>query len=511
MTLNEHAQMVRNLADALQTDKSPGIIETHISSVIVGDEVVFKLKKPVDFGFLDYSTLQKRKTFCEEEVRINRMFAPDLYYGAVSVNGSVASPSFEGEGDVIDYAVKMRRFDQQCQLDEMADSGSIGVELLEAAAQRIAAFHEKTPHAGPDGEYGIPHRVLMPMRENFELLRGSAPFRKKIETLEQWSLQKFKKVEPLLLSRKKDGFIRECHGDLHLHNMAYVNGKILFFDAIEFNPYLNRIDVISDLAFLLMDLEHRGLMGHAARVLNRYLEERGDYEALALLDFYKVYRAMVRAKVAMLRSAQDLPEKMRASILREVESYLDLAIGYTQKREAFMGIMHGLSGSGKSTFALLLVENYGAVRIRSDVERMRLFRGKTENIYAPEVTGATYIRLYKLAKTVYGSGFPVVIDATFLKSVQRKVFLGAERAFYIFTMECDLRMVRERVSKRSKEGTDISEADTVVLETQISYAEALSETEKTFEILIDCTSKDAMLQSLLRSGFFGLRLPGRKT
>lgn len=496
MTLNQHIEMVRKLAESLQKDAPSQIIETHISSIILSGDVVYKLKKPVDFGFLDYSTLQRRQTCCEEEVRINRVFAPALYDGIVSINGSAESPSIGGEGDVIDFAVKMRRFDQRSQLDEMAENGTLEVEVMEKAADTIAAFHDKTRRADPQSDYGAPQQVLKPMIENFELLKSAEPFCEKIERLEKWTTTMVQKLEPTLLSRKKDGFIRECHGDLHLHNMTLFEGSVMLFDAIEFNPYLSHIDVISDIAFLLMDLEYRGLYGHAARVLNRYLEQTGDYAALRLLDFYKAYRALVRAKVASLRASQQMLEEERAEMLQEIERYVDLALEYTRDKTPFIGIMHGYSGSGKSTFALMMCERLGAVRIRSDVERMRLRRKNGEDIYTAEANEKTYRRLCGLAREAYEGGYSAIADATFLKRWQRELMRNTVSHFFILTMTCDTALLRERVGNRLREGSDVSEADLQVLETQIARAEPLSELEKASEVRIDCTSMHSMRQAL---------------
>jgi predicted kinase len=307
----------------------------------------------------------------------------------------------------------------------------------------------------------------------------------------------------MLRHRKKEGYIRECHGDMHLHNMALYEGELIMFDAIEFNPYLNHIDVISDISFLLMDLEYRGLSHHSHRLLNHYLELTGDYEAVALLNFYKTYRAMVRAKVAALRITQETDTEVLRALKDEVRQYMNLAQSYTEVKKPFMAITHGFSGSGKSTFALMMVEQYGAIRIRSDRERMRMFGSTSENsIYTADATKATYEHLLTLATSIHNSGYSVIVDATFLKQWQRELFLKqatkADISFYICTMECDRVLIQSRIEKRSQEGSDISEADLEILQKQLLSAEPLLRSEKEAAITIDCNSISAMNESVSR-------------
>ena len=507
MDLKAHGMLSKNLLRSLETDENRELIETHISTIILNGDLAYKLKKPVDFGFLDYSTLEKRHTFSLEEVRINAAFAPELYLGVTPITGSIEEPQFGGTGKVIDYAVKMRRFEQRAQLDNMVDEGKLDIALMDRAAEMIADFHEKTERVDTHSGYGEPKQVLAPMEENFGLLNELRVSNAKLSEVEAWTYKRFEQIESLLKERKSDGYIRTCHGDLHLHNMALFRNGLIMFDAIEFNPYLNHIDVISDLAFLLMDLEYRGLQQYSYRVLNRYLELTGDYAGVEVLDFYKIYRAMVRAKVAALRAAQAMSESEQSEVMAEVQRYVNLAYGYTQKKEPFMAITHGFSGSGKSTFALMMVEESGAVCIRSDVERIRMFErsGRSaleDGIYTLDATKATYERLLKLAVFVYESGYKVIADATFLKQWQRRLFVDyaseSGTPFYIFTMVCDVALMQSRVEQRTKEGGDASEADLEVLQMQIKSAELLLEREREVEVTVDCTSKASMSESVFK-------------
>jgi predicted kinase len=378
---------------------------------------------------------------------------------------------------------------------------------MDKIAKVIARFHEESVPVDAASDYGEPQRVLAPMLENFDLLQSIASehaFDLELASVIAWTHKQFEKLKPLLQRRKKEGFVRECHGD-NLHNMALHEGKLILFDAIEFNTYLNHIDVISDLAFLLMDLEYRGLVRHSHRLLNHYMELTGDYGGVALLDFYKTYRAMVRAKVAALRVAQEMEPDERRAMMGEVIRYINLALSYTEEKEAFLAIMHGFSGSGKSTCALMMVEQYGALRIRSDVERIRIFErsggdGLKEGIYTPDATKATYECLLELAISVYEGGYPVIVDATFLKRWQRRIFLElsseVEVPFLILDLQCDTEIMRNRIEERSGIGIDISEADLDVLEKQMQTAEPLSNKEMEICFVVDCSSMESIKRAI---------------
>lgn len=508
MDIKEHDILCKNLLKSFETDEDTQLIQTHISTIILNGDLAFKLKKPVDFGFLNYSTLGKRHKNCLEEVRINEGFAPKLYLGVIPITGSIEDPRIDGEGRVLDYAVKMCRFAQSDQLDNIVEQDGLEIESMDKIAKVIARFHEESVPVDAASDYGEPQRVLSPMLENFDLLqRVAAEYALDLElaSVTAWTHKQFEKLKPLLQRRKKEGFVRECHGDMHLHNMALHEGELILFDAIEFNTYLNHIDVISDLAFLLMDLEYRGMVRHSRRLLNHYLELTGDYEGVGLLDFYKTYRAMVRAKVAALRVAQEMEQDERRALMDEVIGYINLALSYTEKKEVFLAITHGFSGSGKSTCTLMMVEQYGALRIRSDVERIRMFKrsvrdGLKEGIYTPDATKATYERLLELAISVYEGGYPVIVDATFLKRWQRRLFgelsSEVEVPFLIFDLQCDTKIMRKRIEERSGTGIDISEADLDVLEKQMQTAEPLSNKEMEICFVLDCTSMESIKRAI---------------
>jgi aminoglycoside phosphotransferase family enzyme/predicted kinase len=485
------------------------LFETHISWVLLTGEFAYKIKKPVDFGFLDFSTLEKRRFYCEEELRLNGRLAPQLYLKVVPICGHPAAPFVDGSGPAFEYAVKMRQFDPRQTFDELLARGALTSALMEETATMLAGFHQQIAVASPEDGYGTARAIQQPVQENFTQLeqalagvQQAADIRAACETLRHWSRKQQKKLRPIFDGRKQQGFIRECHGDLHLRNIVLWQHKVTPFDGIEFNPNLRWIDVMSELAFLLMDLDDHRQTTLARLLLNRYLVLTGDYAGLATLRFYQVYRAMVRAKVAGLRLGQLSAVKPDPACLAEIGNYIQLALTYTQPPAAGLVITHGLSGSGKTWLARQLVLSHDLIHLRSDVERKRLF-GLTETaqsgsaidagIYSREATQATYERLALLAETCITSGFSVIVDATFRKRKQRDIFRALARRlqcdFHILDCTADAAQLRQRIQTRAQQGGDASEADLAVLEKQLRKQKPLHSEEQTFALQIDTTGE----------------------
>lgn len=489
---------LHRLVDALQTaaDFPHPVthfarIETHISLVLLTGGYAYKFKKPVDFGFLDFSTLERRREFCELELRLNRRLAPELYLEVLAV---CAGPHFCSDGDVIEYALCMREFDQQAQFDRMLDRNELSPRHIDALARRIAQFHAEIAVAGVAAAYGTPASVQAPMRENFtqiDALLTAADQRAQLAALRTWTERASTHLQDALERRRQAGFIRECHGDLHLRNVALVDDRPVPFDCIEFNANLRWIDIISEVAFMVMDLDHLGQTALASRFLNTWLEESGDYAGLAVLRYYLVYRAMVRAKVDCLRAHQeDVVATEQALILQDFTAYLELATRYTQPAQPQLLLMHGLSGSGKTTVSQFLIEQLPAVRIRSDVERKRLHglapdarsaAGVDQGIYDRAAGERTYARLLALAETVLDAGHPVIVDAAFLQAAQREPFLALARAREVRCCIIDCQAgeeeLRKRVTVRQREQKDASEAGIAVLEHQLQHYQPLGDGE----------------------------------
>ena len=475
------------------------LIETHISWVILTGEYAYKIKKPVDFGFLDFSTLKKRKRYCEQELRLNRRLAPGLYLDIVSITGSIDDPHISGDAEILEYAVKMAQFPQSAQLDNMLAAGELSFEHMDAFARMIADFHQRIEVADKAVDYGDNQFVFQPVEENYSQIEqhiDTTPYRATLQTISEWSRSMSRRLDSDFKQRKHDGFIRECHGDMHLRNMVWLREQPMAFDCIEFNASLRWIDVISEVAFLVMDLQDRHQQQFANHFLNSYLEITGDYAGLSVLSFYLAYRAMVRAKVNALRLEQEninAEEKKQARL--SFESYLALALSYTQQPRPKLIIMRGMSASGKSTLSQQLVNNMGAIRIRSDVERKRIFdhepTANTRNeidrgIYSSQASEQTYSRLQELASNMIKNGYSVIVDAAFLKQEQRQPFqllaesLGVRYNILEITAPPDT--LRQRILAREH---DVSDADLAVLEHQLSNWQALHDRELTSAITVD--------------------------
>lgn len=474
-------------------------IETHISHVLLAGAFAYKLKKPVDFGFLDFRRLDDRRHYCEEELRLNRRTAPQLYLDVVPITGTPDDPRLGGPGPAIEYAVRMRCFDQASLLDRLARAGALDRIHAVALGRVVADFHAHIERAPADGVHGTPEAVIAPARQNFDTLDAlaeSAAVRTRLAALRAWTEQRFATLHPAIAGRLRDGFVRECHGDLHLGNIAWLDGAPVPFDGIEFNPALRWIDTMSDVAFLWMDLLDHRLPAPAAAFLDAYLEAGGDHAGLALLRFHAVYRAMVRAKIAALRAAQSAPE--RAGLLATRDGYLDLAEALSRPPRPALLVMHGLSGSGKSAVALALAERLGAVRVRSDVERKRLHglaAGERSGsvldggLYGPAAGAATYDRLALLARGLLDAGWTAIVDATCLRRADRARFLATADSAGVpgLLVACHAAeaVLRQRITARTAAGRDASEADLAVLSAQMARAEPLAGDEASRAITID--------------------------
>ncbi len=486
------------------------LIETHISWVLLTGQYAYKIKKNVQFDFLDFSTLEKRHFYCDEELRFNRRFAPDLYLNVVPITGKMENPQVNGSGTPIEYAVQMRQFDNHNLLSHVAERGELSTAMIDEIATLTAEFHSRAAMDTSDSHYGKPQEIHHWFQGNFAHIKPliqDPDFLKQINLLEQWGEQQHTSNISLMQQRKRNGFIRECHGDLHLGNIALINHKVTPFDGIEFNPGLHWIDVISEIAFVIMDLQHRGFHDYAYRFLNRYLSITGDYAGLVLLPYYLVYRALVRCKVALLRWEQHhAPQD-----IEEAKNYANLAERFSQPAASKLYITHGYSGSGKSTLSAQFAEIVGAIMLRSDIERKRLLDSSlrsssnsvNQGLYQPEYVQLVYDRLVELASSMLDAGFTVLIDAAFLKAEQRAVFTAlAEKKqvdFVILDFHAPVQELKRRIMARQQSGSDASEATLDVLEHQLKTAQPLSTEESNRMISVDTCEKDALHKLLQNS------------
>jgi aminoglycoside phosphotransferase family enzyme/predicted kinase len=476
------------------------VIETQISWLFLTGEYAYKLKKPVNFGFLDFSTLRQRQTYCEEEIRLNQRLAPDIYDTVIAIIGSSENPSLIDQSQLIDdepieFAVRMHQFDPDQRLDLILNRRRFEPAWIDLMAEQVAHFHLRIPRVSAESQWGTPEGIWSLASDNFTQLDRQYLEPNDVQLLQQLSqraAQSFRELLPRLKRRHQEGFIRECHGDLHLGNITLYHGQLRLFDCIEFNLQFRWIDTICDLAFLLMDLEAKGQYRWASRCLNRYLELTGDYEGLTLLNFYKAFRSMVRAKVALLGHAPD-PKQCRR--------YLHLTQQYMHKGQPTLFLMHGVSGSGKSHLSSQLMERTDCIRIRSDVERKRLYRelsrrGVRLDLYGQEMNARTFQHQFEQAKALLESGYSVIVDATFIRRRTRKSYLSmAEKLGVparILSCFCEQKLIEARLRRRKKMGGDPSDADIKVMQQQMKHAEALSSSEQASTIWVHTDDDDAI-------------------
>ncbi len=476
--------------------------ETHVSWVFLAGDYAYKVKKPIETGFLDYGTLSKRKRCCHHEVQLNRRYAPDLYLDVVAITEREGKIQMEGSGEAIEYAVKMQRFPDDALLSEALRKGKIATEEVLQLAETVASFHRAAMSSDSNQRWGDPEVVLQEAIDNFTDLRrqfhSSPPESGQLEQLERlelWTRQAYERLEERLRERHDQGFIRECHGDLHLNNVVRWRGKWTPFDGIEFNEEFRWIDILSDAAFLAMDFAAQGHLDLGRSFVSAYLEQTGDYRAMPLMRWYLVYRAMVRGKVAAIRAGQS----NQTAEAREVErhdclEHIGLAEQLSQRGTPRLWITYGVSGSGKTTGTECLIQQHGAVRLRSDVERKRLFglrpsqrpgdEVQQRQLYSPSATQRTYERLAELATMLLRNGEPVVVDATFLKRQFRNMFqavAGQENVpFRIVPFAADIAELERRVVERSRQRSDASDATLEVLHQQLDSLEPLTRDERQF-------------------------------
>ena len=472
------------------------VVETHISWVFLTGELAYKVKKPVKLPFVDFSTLERRREFCEEELRLNRRLAAELYLEVVPIGGEPAAPRI-GRRPAFEYAVKMRQFPDDARLDRRLAAGAVPAAALLAFAERLAKFHRALPplRTGADSAPATVRTVEANFAELGEYLRGEA--REQLEALRQWTSRECGRVAAALERRAAAGAHRECHGDLHLENLLLMNERIVAFDALEFDPKLREIDVMSETAFLTMDLLAHRRADLAYPFLTRYLEAGGDYDGLEVLRFYLVHRALVRAKVRAIKAAQQAAEAGRDT----PAPYLELAAELAAPRRPLLLLTHGLSGSGKTHVTAQLLGRLPGLRVRSDLERKRLLgvptgartgSGIDTGAYDRESTDRTYARLVGVADAALAHDFDAIVDAAFLRRAERAAFreLADRRAARFAILDCVApeAELRRRIAARDATGRDASEATAAVLDHQLATREPLDAAERAAALHVDTTA-----------------------
>ena len=489
------------------------VIETHISWILLTGDFAYKIKKPVKFSFLDFTKLENRKFYCNEELRLNSRLAPNLYLEVVAITGSYSHPSFVNNKKPIEYAVKMRQFSQDGLLTTLSAKQQLLSKHIDELATTISNFHQNIPSNSEDDEFGSPqdlHYWTIDCFNQIEtLLENKKDFAVE-KSIRHWVEKEYEQKNNIFYSRKMQGFVRECHGDLHLGNMVLLDDKVVIFDGIEFNKHLYWIDVMSEIAFLVMDLTKVNYPNYSYRFLNHYLQVTGDYGGLRILKYYLVYRSIVRCKTSLLCIAQGEMHTTRVKHLQsEYEAYLNLALSYTKMKQVALIITYGLSGSGKSTYAETLSERLCAIHLRSDIERKRIYGyGATqsseseigEGIYTQESTEKTYARLVSLSKSIANSGFTVIMDACFLLKKQRDAVReladNLSIPFVILELQAKENTLKNRIVSRASNKDEPSEADLDVLKFQLNNYHQLDDIEKDKSVFID-TEKSNSIDCLI--------------
>jgi aminoglycoside phosphotransferase family enzyme/predicted kinase len=465
------------------------VIETHISWVVLTGEFAYKIKRPVRFSFLDFTTLERREHFCKEELRLNHRFAPSLYLAVVPIVQTPAGTKVEAAGEVVEYAVKMRQFAATDELTSLVTKRNITPADLAAFGREIARVHDKLPrilHGRPLG-----HARSMLLENAMECRRAITDCElRDVAATVIWRLHGALDATQALLERRLAlGYVRECHGDLHVSNVARIDGRLQAFDCLEFEPAFRSIDVAHEVAFLSMDLAAYESEPLASAFLNGWLQESGDYQACRLLNLFECHCALVRAKVAALNVERVAPPE-RPVLWAKQREFLRIAADRVLSARPQLILMHGFSGSGKSWLAERLASELPALWIRSDVERKRLIgrdmshrSGSALNagLYSAALTDATYARMLDCARQVLLGGRMLLVDATFLAHERREPFaeLAVETGAQPWIIDCvaDAAVIDERIEQRARIGSDPSEATREIVAAQRKSADRIQATE----------------------------------
>lgn len=474
------------------------LIQTHVSYIFLTDTHAYKIKKAVDFGFLNFSTIDRRRFYCNEEVRLNRRLCPDIYLGVVEVRQAGNGAAFTGDGPVIDHAVKMKRLPGDRMLDRLVARNQVGSEEMRAIARTIAEFHRTAASCASLADYGRPDRIMYNWQENFEQV---LPFESSTlpasdrEVIRTWVQRFLAEHEDLLLHRVEEGFIRECDGDIHLENICLTDDNIYIFDCIEFNERFRCCDTAADIAFLLMDLDFHGRRDLSDDIIDEYLTVSGDSGITGLIDFYKVYRGFVRGKVESFRFADAVvPVDEQQASAQRATRYFRLARGYCERwgMPATLFITCGLMGSGKSTLAEQLAFELGLTILSSDRLRKELAGVHIhqplrdcydQGAYSPEARQAVYDTLLEQADILLAGGVSLVVDAGFCRLDQRSRFGDLARRhgvrFVILYQDTSEPEIRRRLELRSAGGDSVSDGRLELLPRQMASFQAPDDSEGT--------------------------------
>ncbi len=478
------------------------MMQTHVSYVFLTGDYAYKVKKPVNFGFLDFSTLEARQHFCLEEMRMNRPLAPEIYLEVLPVTQSsdrVSAPRFElnKAGQPVEYVLKMREFPQDDLFICMFEQGRLTETHMEELGQIVAQFHAQAETNDYIRSFGEVSQVRQAIDENYQQTEkyiGGPQTIEQFEETRQFTDAFFASQQELFNSRIQNNWIRECHGDLHLRNICCWQDKIQLFDRIEFNEPFRFVDVMYDIAFAVMDLEARGRKELGNAFLNTYIEHTGDWEGLKILPLYLSRQAYVRAKVnSFLLDDPAVPPDLKQEAEATAAQYYKLAWEYTRQRKGQLFLMSGLSGSGKTTVARHLARRLGAIHIRSDAVRKHLAGIPLEqqggaDLYTSAMSQKTYDRLLELGIKLASLGFPVILDAKYDRQALRQEAIAQAKSYQlpVQIIHCTAPedVLRDRLSSRTG---DISDATPDLLQNQQAAAEPFTDEEQSLVTTLDTT------------------------
>ena len=483
------------------------LVQTHISYVFLTGDYAYKLKKAVNFGFLDFSTLEQRKHFLTAEIRMNSAIAPELYLEVLPITQTGDKYILGGQGEAVEYVLKMRQFPQENLFINLFTAGKLSIEHMEELGKIVAQFHSQAETNDYIRSFGTVTKIRAAFDENYQQTEkyiGIAQTQQQFEETKAYSDKFFVDREALFQARIENNQIKECHGDLHLKNICWWQDKIQLFDRIEFNEPFRFVDIMYDVAFAVMDLEARNRQDFANAFLNTYLEQTGDWLGLQVLPLYLSRQAYVRAKVtSFLLDDPGIPDTVKQEAAKTATNYYQQAWAYTQHREGQIILMSGLSGAGKTTVAKEIARNINAIHLRSDAVRKHLAgislheKGGTE-IYSAEMSQKTYGRMLELGILLANIGFPVILDAKYDRVALRHQAIATAQAnnipLKIVNCTAPIEVMRARLDKRKG---DISDATADLLSSQQAKAEEFTEAEKAYVTTID-TSQDDWRQALLK-------------
>jgi aminoglycoside phosphotransferase family enzyme/predicted kinase len=490
------------------------LMQTQMSFVFIAGDYVYKIKKPVNLGYLDYTTLAQRKFFCDKEVELNRRLCPETYLGVIPVTKSKGKYFLGGSGEAIEYAVKMRYLPQHKMMNVLLQKGQVTTEMLADVAKIIADFHRKAATSAEISYYGSLKAIGINNNENYaqtEKYIGKTVSKEQYTRIKQFNDNFLKENEALFNSRVANGRIRDCHGDLHAAHICF-SDSICIYDCIEFTDRFRYCDVASEVSFLAMDLDHYGFADLSRSFVKAYISYSRDAEILKLLPYYKCYMACVRGKVESFKTDDPyISDAEREKTKSVAIGYFDLAGAYARKKPLLL-ITVGLMGTGKSTVARALAKRLGLTVISSDIIRKKLagvplterrFEGFSGGIYTPEFTRNTYDAMFGEAKDILKSGDSVILDASFirkeerLKATQLADVTGAH--FAIIEIVLAENVIKERLDKRVVSGS-VSDGRWEIYAPQKERFEAVNEVSKKQHIIVDTSVPvDGLISSLMSS------------